>query len=172
MSQSPSPTRRSPSPYLTQQESNNITIQTDDVREKGHGYSLNRPSGEKGSDRKKRRRTMTTNKTLNEQPSTLKKSSYQLPKSLRVSVNLQQHSTSNQSRYYRESKFFKESASHMHQIHSRFIPKLLDEKNIVLTKQLMEKRVDNAYEMFLKRQHKLAQYYNQNIDQYHTAINT
>ena len=48
----------------------------------------------------------------------------------------------------------------MHQIHSRYIPKLLDEKNIVLTKQLMEKRVDNAYEMFMKRQNKLAQYYN------------
>ncbi len=60
----------------------------------------------------------------------------------------------------------------MHQIHSRFIPKLLDEKNIVLTKQLIEKRVDIAYEMFVKRQHKLSQYYNQNIDQYHTAIDT
>ena len=60
----------------------------------------------------------------------------------------------------------------MHQIHSRYIPKLLDEKNIVLTKELMEKRVDNAYEMFIKRQNKLAQYYNQKIDQYETAITT
>ena len=36
----------------------------------------------------------------------------------------------------------------------------------------MEKRVDNAYEMFIKRQNKLAQYYNQKIDQYDTAITT
>ena len=170
MSNSPSSNQRSPSPYLGQQDPNNITIQTDDVRGRGLDYGLNRPSGEKGSYRKKRRRTMTTNKTLNEQPS--KKSSYQLPKSLRVSGNLQEHSPVTQSRYYREKKFFKESASQMHQIHSRFIPKLLDEKNIVLTKQLIEKRVDNAYEMFVKRQHKLSQYYNQNIEQYHTAIDT
>jgi len=60
----------------------------------------------------------------------------------------------------------------MHQIHSRFIPKLLDDKNIVLAKQLIEKRVDNAYEMFLNRQHKLAQYYNQEIDPHESHINT
>jgi hypothetical protein len=66
--------------------------------------------------------------------------------------------------YYREEKFFQESAKNMHQIHSRFIPKLIDDRNLQLAKKLIERRVDNAYEMFMKRQEKLAHYYNQNFD--------
>ena len=56
--------------------------------------------------------------------------------------------------YFREGQFFKESARNITQIHGRFIPKIVAEKNGDLAKALMDKKIDNAYKRFIKRQDK------------------
>lgn len=68
--------------------------------------------------------------------------------------------------YFREGQFFKESARNITQIHGRFIPKIVADKNGGLAKALMEKKIDNAYERFIKRQdkEKLTHYFNQDLN--------
>ena len=68
--------------------------------------------------------------------------------------------------YFREGQLFKESARNITQIHSRFIPKLVEDKNNELAKQMIDKKVDNAYDRFIKRQdkEKLTHYFNQDLN--------
>jgi hypothetical protein len=68
--------------------------------------------------------------------------------------------------YFREGQFLKDSARNITQIHSRFVPKAIIDKNVELAKVLMDKKVENAYDRIIKRQdkEKLTHYFNQDLN--------
>lgn len=91
-------------------------------------------------------------------------------RSLRESINASPalntsifHTYSKRRNYFVEGQLFRESNKKLSLLNGRFGPKE-EKQSIEITKALMEKKLDNAYDRFLKRSDKASHYYNQNFN--------
>lgn len=67
--------------------------------------------------------------------------------------------------YFRERSLFKDGSKHISLIQNRFIPASFETQKEVLNQMFVLKKIESAFDRMMRRQEKIARYYNQNVEQ-------